>query len=260
MRDDFSPAVKDTLAKRVGYRCSNPNCRKLTSGPQETIDKAINIGVAAHITAASPGGKRYDPSLTPDERKRIENGIWLCQSCGKLIDSDEVRYTIDLLRQWKNQSEQAALLDIEQGKTDTSENMIVVNSPGSIVTKNQHGNNYAVTQVVDFQPKLYFFQDQTVMKRDEVTGLYQVDYFFGSNQGVALRNVSIELQFDAAFTTSDSAIVGTGMVSAGLLQRRIAPNNRGYTFETDVLRAENYVRIRVTSESHPKIIRFITRP
>lgn len=32
--DDFSVRVKDELAKRVGYLCSNPACRQPTSGQQ----------------------------------------------------------------------------------------------------------------------------------------------------------------------------------------------------------------------------------
>ena len=61
-RDNFSPATKETLAKRVGWRCSNPDCRKLTIGPHEEDTKSVNIGVAAHITAAASGvgAKRYD--------------------------------------------------------------------------------------------------------------------------------------------------------------------------------------------------------
>lgn len=113
-RDDFTPTTKDILAKRVGYRCSNPNCRKLTSGPNEANDKAINIGVAAHITAAAEGGPRYDASLTEGERKSSENGIWLCQNCAKLIDSDIKKYSIDNLKEWKKLSEQAALMEIEK--------------------------------------------------------------------------------------------------------------------------------------------------
>lgn len=31
-RDDFKAKTIDIMAKRVGYRCSNPNCRKLTCG------------------------------------------------------------------------------------------------------------------------------------------------------------------------------------------------------------------------------------
>jgi hypothetical protein len=112
-RDDFGAEAKDLLAKRVGMRCSNPNCRQPTSGPQEDLKKILNVGVAAHITAASPKGPRYDPSLTSDERRSPENGIWLCQNCGKLVDNDPIRYPADLLRQWKRLSEEAARLELE---------------------------------------------------------------------------------------------------------------------------------------------------
>jgi hypothetical protein len=105
MRDDFNSQIKDTLSKRVGLHCSNPNCRALTSGPNSLEDKATNIGVAAHITAASVKGPRYNPSMTPRERSSIKNGIWLCQSCAKLVDNDPLRYTVDLLQEWKNKAE-----------------------------------------------------------------------------------------------------------------------------------------------------------
>jgi hypothetical protein len=113
MRDDFPKAVAETLAKRVGNRCSNPGCRKRTSGPHTQDDKALNVGVAAHITAASPGGPRYGPSLTPEQRRGIGNGIWLCQSCAKLVDNDEARYTKEMLLQWKQDAEQEALREVE---------------------------------------------------------------------------------------------------------------------------------------------------
>jgi hypothetical protein len=97
----------------VGFRCSNPNCRQPTSGPQVDPTKAINIGVAAHIKAASPGGKRYDSNQSSEQRKSADNGIWLCQSCSKLIDSDETRYTVELLQTWKSQAETIALRELE---------------------------------------------------------------------------------------------------------------------------------------------------
>jgi hypothetical protein len=112
-RDDFMPDVKDILAKRVGMRCSNPNCRQPTSGPQEDPSKVLNIGVAAHITAASANGPRYDKNLTAQERGSLENGIWLCQNCGKLVDNDARQYPTDMLRRWKQLSEEAARLSIE---------------------------------------------------------------------------------------------------------------------------------------------------
>ncbi len=113
MRDNFSSAVKEVLAKRVGYRCSNPSCRGLTSGPQSDPMKTVNVGVAAHMSAASPGGPRYDDSLTPEERCAAGNGVWLCQKCGKLVDSDAERYPLSVLHAWKKQAEDAAIREIE---------------------------------------------------------------------------------------------------------------------------------------------------
>lgn len=104
-RDDFSKKVKEEMAYRVACRCSNPKCRKITFGPKESVEGYVNIGVAAHICAAAPGGKRYDPNMSKEERSSIENGIWLCQSCSKLIDSDERKYTVEILRKWKYDAE-----------------------------------------------------------------------------------------------------------------------------------------------------------
>ena len=81
--------------------------------PQQDPNKVLNIGVAAHITAASKGGVRYDSSMGRQERVFETNGIWLCQPCAKLVDNDEDRYSVNYLRTWKRLSEEAALLDLE---------------------------------------------------------------------------------------------------------------------------------------------------
>ena len=112
-RDEFPAKVKDELAKRVAYLCSNPRCRQSTSGPRAAASGTVNIGVAAHITAASPGGPRYDPSLSEAERSSVGNGIWLCQTCAKLIDSDIERYPVDKLLEWKSDAEAAAAKALE---------------------------------------------------------------------------------------------------------------------------------------------------
>jgi hypothetical protein len=119
MRDDFSEEAKRILAQRVGYQCSNPECRKYTSGPQVSASKAVNIGVAAHITAASHGGPRYDKGLTSDQRSHITNAIWLCQNCAKLVDNDSILYTADLLRRWKHDAERAAYLRVGRSAATT---------------------------------------------------------------------------------------------------------------------------------------------
>ena len=116
MRDDFSAKTIRTLAARVGYHCSNPTCLCSTSGPALDEERSVNIGVGAHITAAAEGGKRYDPGRSPAERSSGANGIWLCQSCSKLIDSDDARYTVAVLHQWKNDAIQRALDVIAGGR------------------------------------------------------------------------------------------------------------------------------------------------
>jgi len=119
MRDDFLAKVKDTLARRAGMRCSNPNCRKPTTGPHDSPSKAVNIGVACHITGASPGGPRYDRTLSPEERSSIDNGIWLCQNCAKLVDNDEERYPVQTLREWKRIAEESVRHRVETASSVT---------------------------------------------------------------------------------------------------------------------------------------------
>ena len=101
MRDEFPRPVAIAMAARVRQACSNPDCRAATSGPKHDPHGAVNIGVAAHITAASAGGPRYDSSLTRAQRQHIDNGIWLCQNCAKLIDNDTKRFAAPILRAWK---------------------------------------------------------------------------------------------------------------------------------------------------------------
>ncbi len=113
VRDDFSSKIKIVLANRVATICSNPECEIPTYGPHTEPTKFTNKGVAAHITAASPGGPRYAPELTPEERSAIDNAIWLCQSCAKMVDNDGDRYSVKLLCAWKHKTETRARKAIE---------------------------------------------------------------------------------------------------------------------------------------------------
>lgn len=107
-RDEFAQAVKNQLASRTGYKCSNPFCRRTTIGPQLEGSNAINIGEAAHICAAAPGGKRYNASMTEEERKSYDNGIWLCRTHAAMIDRDELYFTVEMLQKWKEDAESDA--------------------------------------------------------------------------------------------------------------------------------------------------------
>ncbi|MET0011704.1 MULTISPECIES: hypothetical protein [Dehalococcoides] len=119
-RDDFSKNSIDILAKRAGQLCSNPECGLATSGLHSSSNKAIITGVAAHICAAAPGGKRYDVEMTSEERTSIDNGIWLCATCAKLIDSDEKIYTVKLLKKWKYDHEHKRRKSMLHASKDTT--------------------------------------------------------------------------------------------------------------------------------------------
>lgn len=105
-RDDFSARTKLDLALRASYVCSS--CKLSTVGRSDEAPDAVTmIGDAAQICAAAPGpgARRYDPTMTPEERSHIDNGIWLCASCGDLIHRDEKRFTADDLRRMKREHE-----------------------------------------------------------------------------------------------------------------------------------------------------------
>ncbi len=106
-RDEFSLGTKERIAKRAGYMCAFPNCRQLTIGPSNgRVSGVTQVGIAAHITAAAAGGPRYDANLTPEERSGEENGVWVCQNHGKLIDDSPDKYGPEDIKRWKKQHEE----------------------------------------------------------------------------------------------------------------------------------------------------------
>ena len=113
------------LYAKSGNRCAFPNC------PTPISDGQTLLGEAAHIKAESPGGPRYDPSKSPEERRSFENLILLCRIHHKLVDSDPISYTVDRLKQMKIEHEAKA------GK--------IADSEAEEVAKLLFGKNVSVT-------------------------------------------------------------------------------------------------------------------
>ncbi len=109
-RDEFSPDIKVRVAAASGYRCSNPDCRALTSGAG--TEHPINVGEACHIRSAAPLGPRYDPTQSASDRASEANAIWLCRTCAKRIDADVVQHTVERLVAWRAEARAASACEL----------------------------------------------------------------------------------------------------------------------------------------------------
>lgn len=111
---DFNDKTRRLLAQRAAFRCSNPRCGALTIGPGIGSDDVTDTGTAAHIFAAAERGPRGAGGLSDAERSHISNGIWLCATCGRLVDANSGdAFSGSLLRSWKDLHEHRTRL--EQG-------------------------------------------------------------------------------------------------------------------------------------------------
>jgi hypothetical protein len=105
-RAEFLPRTRKLIAARAGYRCSIPACQVGTIGPGSLPEHIIDTGTAAHIYAASKGGPRGTGPLSNAELRGAQNGIWLCATHGRLIDTNRgTQYPPALLQSYKSLQE-----------------------------------------------------------------------------------------------------------------------------------------------------------
>lgn len=199
-RDDFPIKVKDNLAKRAGFLCSNPDCKKVTVGSNENENKSTLIGVAAHITAASEGGPRYDNSLTSEERGSIDNGIWLCGNCATLIDRDPAKYSEDLLRGWKQLAEIESAARLLGKKLVNNKDLLyleadLVHTSGSILPGGISKKNPLQT---DHEGNFYYdVSDKPIINW---TLIWKYNFIVYNQSNLPLFNIMLESVGDTHFT------------------------------------------------------------
>lgn len=158
--NNFTPSTVRLLRDRVANLCSNPDCRKNTiSASLETNNKVTLIGEAAHIRAASSGagGARFDDDMSHDERKSIDNGIWLCKNCHRMIDREPKKYSVEILKRWKAETEEYASknLGVKYRTNDDireSQQSLLCKMPLSLISdaiSNVHGSVIQTLGVLD---------------------------------------------------------------------------------------------------------------
>lgn len=112
--ENFSAKVIERLRNRVGLRCSNPDCRRPTAAPGPGEIGVTLVGEAAHIHAASAGGPRYLATMGTEERRSIDNALWLCSICHIKVDRNPHQFDAALLKDWKRRAELSATAELGQ--------------------------------------------------------------------------------------------------------------------------------------------------
>ncbi|WP_018351950.1 hypothetical protein [Longispora albida] len=107
--DPIDPRAYATADERLlfilshGF-CYAPGCRvpAVTRQP----GKATTSVYIAHIYAAKPGGPRYDPAMSNDERRSFANLLLLCKVHHEDVDGTRAhQYPARILLQWKHDRE-----------------------------------------------------------------------------------------------------------------------------------------------------------
>lgn len=180
-RDNFTRKTKNAVAARAGWHCTLEGCNKPTVGPSDEAPDAVAIiGIAAHICAAAPGGRRYDASMTPDERSGFDNAIWLCADHATLIDRDEVTYTADLLRGMKRKHEAARTLAMRVGSSANLAGLVALG--GDVVFTGELINVEAATWTVSLKHFLIGDVQQIISFIDAFAGQRRENNFVLSNE------------------------------------------------------------------------------
>lgn len=102
-------SVKRDLWFAAHGRCEFAGCNKELFKHGITMDKC-NISNYAHIIGDSPKGPRGDKEKSKELAKDINNLILLCPECHKLIDSDEEKYPVEVLKKMKKDHEERILI------------------------------------------------------------------------------------------------------------------------------------------------------
>ncbi len=91
----IKPDVQRLLFSRSGGRCAFPKCNKMLLDENDRLK-----GEICHIEAAMPGGERFNPFMTNEQRRSYENLILLCFDHHEETNNEEV-YTVGVLKEMK---------------------------------------------------------------------------------------------------------------------------------------------------------------
>lgn len=101
----ITPKDLRILYQRSGNRCAFPTCSKILIQPDSTVENPVVSSEVAHIVSRSPDGPRGRYALPQEERDRYGNLILLCEEHHHLVDGAWQEYSVERLRQIKDEHE-----------------------------------------------------------------------------------------------------------------------------------------------------------
>jgi hypothetical protein len=128
-----------------GNRCAFPKCTAAL------VQEGTIVGQVCHIKAVNPDGPRYDTGQSDEERHGFENLILLCGPHHKVIDDDEVAYTVQRIRDMKSAHEARGgnMQDAEAIEGATL--LLSINQSGGITANSVHAHTINFTQAAEPQ-------------------------------------------------------------------------------------------------------------
>lgn len=89
------PETLREIFLKSGNYCAFPDCKELMMNTE-----GVFIGQVCHIEAAEEGGERFNPNMTPEERRQFSNLLLMCYPHHK-ITNDVGVYTVAKLKKIK---------------------------------------------------------------------------------------------------------------------------------------------------------------
>jgi hypothetical protein len=156
--------IKSLFARSLD-RCAFPGC----SSPMAETNNVVT-GEVCHIKASSPGGPRYDPHQTDEDRHSEGNLILLCGRHHTLVDADPKQYTVDALLQMKRDHQGSGTPSIPIGidriakqllknyesqiAIHANSGVVAINSPNSTIIQTVNIKQTRAKQNISIEPPI----------------------------------------------------------------------------------------------------------
>ena len=144
-KEPSRPTVKRLFAVS-GNLCAFPKCSTPLVDPQS----GSVVGEVCHIKGDKPGTARYDSAQANEQRHGFDNLVVLCGVHHKIVDDDDIAYTVERLIQLKqyHESRHVGASPVDEATADRFVAVSITNSTvqGSVITSHgQTGGQTAQT-------------------------------------------------------------------------------------------------------------------